>query len=58
MDGLYLSGDYFLVMDVWVVNENDGPMWVHMNDLWDAVNTRDSDSKISRGWGFVTAKAG
>jgi hypothetical protein len=45
-------------MDVWQVEEDDGPMWVHMHDLWHAVNTRDSDSKISRGWGFVSGKPG
>jgi hypothetical protein len=42
--------DSFLLLDVWTHSE---PMWVKAEDLWETVNTKDSDSKISRGWGII-----
>lgn len=37
----------FLILDVW---EETPAMWVDEDDLWDTINTKDWDSKLSRGW--------
>jgi hypothetical protein len=41
----------FLVMDVWPETPE---MWVEGNDLWSTIDTKDWDSKLSRGWVTLT----
>jgi len=47
------KSDCVLVMDVWPTSPS---MWVPITDLWHTTNTKDYDSKKSRGWIVVKTK--
>jgi len=47
------KSDCVLVMDVWPTSPF---MWVPITDLWHTINTKDYDSKKSRGWIVVKTK--
>jgi hypothetical protein len=51
------AGDRVLILDV-ARYRGLGPIWAPLTDVFAAMNTTDSDSRLSRGWVAVSAPAG